>query len=361
MMINKKAASSISAILVCMTAALFLLYEPEISPVICDALAVFVERVLPPLFPFMVLSKMIVSGKCMDFISRKTGIARIFHLPDSAGAAILCGLMCGFPIGAAISADLYDQGMLNRHEAGRLTALASNTSPAFIIGTVGAVWSSRKYGLFLFVVQSLSAIVIAHFLRGRGCSSDKTPSVRHDESYDVTGRKAGFCTMLCRAVSDSAAGCIAVCAYIVFFRAVSAMLCCIIPQLSLLITAVFEFSSGCIAGAAHGGILGCFITGFSTGFSGLSVMMQIYNYTGKRDIPFTSYIITKLSQGLLCGAFSVLFYFIFRPTPSETASLAVFAANVSISDFVSCMATLAAVWCAARLCMIILPDSHAVK
>ncbi len=315
-MTHKKIIFSFTTLGVCCMTVLLLIYEPYASEAIRKSLSLFINNVLPPLFPYMVMSRLIVSLDLLAPVSRVTRVNRLFGMPECSSSVIFTGLLCGFPVGAAGTCTLYENGRISKKDASRLVALSSNTSPAFIIGTVTALWNSKKYGLFLYLVQIVSALAIAfaiHLLCQHSEGVIPERSVQED--------KHSFTNELCRAVSDSATACLAVCAYIVFFR-VAAVLCTkLIPSMAQVFSVVFEFSSGCVDGAAYGGITGIFMTGFAVGFAGLSVMMQNYNFIGRCGLPIRVLVVTKLLQGIVCATASALFYLLCPLAPVSTTSV----------------------------------------
>lgn len=312
-MIRKKLYFSVATLAVCFMLIMLLVYEQYIGEEIRTALILFVNRVLPPLFPYMVISKLIVSLELLTPLNRFLGIGRIFRLPNESSSVILTGLLCGFPVGASGTCTLYESGIISKKDAERLAALSSNTSPAFILGTVSSLWNSKTYGIFLYIVQTLSAVIVAKTV---SCVAHEQGSARR--TITEPSRKS-FTAELCKSVSESAYACLAVCAYIVFFRTVAVIFSCLIPFLSPVFSVIFEFSSGCAIGATIGGAVGIFMTGFAVGFAGLSVMMQNYNLLGQHGIPMKTLWVSKVVQGFFCGAASVLFYFVFTPKSHGTS------------------------------------------
>ncbi len=313
-MVNKKIVFALTTLFVGGLSVLLLHYEPYTSEAIIDTLALFTLRVLPPLFPYMVISKLMVSMELLSPFSRWLGVGKLFRFPSVAASVIFTGFLCGFPVGAAGTATLYADGRIDKTDAGRLAALSSNASPAFVLGTVAAMWGSKVYGGFLFAVQTLSAIGLAWvFARNTGKEN------KEKETSEKEKMSASFPEEFCAAISESATACLSVCAYIVFFRVMAVLFSLIFPWMTNVFGVLFEFSSGCADGAAVGGIAGIFMTGFAVGAAGLSVMMQNYNFLGQYGIPMKTLWITKGIQGLLCGGASMLFY---RLCPLESCKTA---------------------------------------
>jgi len=331
-MIRKKLAFSAATLAVCVLTVLLLLYEPYTSEAVRGTLALFVNRVLPPLFPYMVLSRVIVSFDLLAPLARFACVGRLFRLPERASSVVLTGLLCGFPVGAAGTCTLYENGGISKNDAGRLAALSSNAGPAFLLGTVSALWNSKAYGGFLLAVQTVSALLIAF------CAARAVPMNTKDSSPSAAVAKGTFAEELCRAVSESASACLSVGAYIVFFRVAAVMFSRMVPVMAPVFGVLFEFSSGCADGADTGGIRGIFMTGFAVGAAGLSVMMQNSSFLGRCGIPMKILWITKGLQGLFCGAASVMFYLVSPLRPDGTA--AVFAETFSLNAVTAALSAL---------------------
>jgi len=314
-MIFRKVLFAAATLTVGFLAVLLLVYEPYASEAVRGTLGLFFHRVLPPLFPYMVLARLMVAFDLLAPLGQWMHLNRLFRLPSCAASVILTGLLCGFPVGAAGACTLHEQGRISSDAAGRLTALSSNAGPAFVFGTVSALWNSRQYGGFLWGIQTLSAVLIA-CIAARLCQSE---DLSEDEGKHSSA--GTFPEEMCRAVSESASACLCVCAYIVFFRVTGVLLSRLIPAMAPVFGVLFEFSTGCADGAAVGGYTGIFMTGFAVGCAGLSVMMQNYNFIGRRGIPAKLLWITKGIQGIVCGTASVLFYRIHPLVPAESTAV----------------------------------------
>ena len=338
-MIFKRFLFAAATLTVCLLAVLLLIYEPYASEAVRVTLTLFIRRVLPPLFPYMILSRLIVSMDLFAPFQRILRTDRWFRLPSGASSVILTGLLCGCPVGAAGTCTLYERGGISRPAAGRLAALSSNASPAFLLGTAAALWNSKIYGGFLLAVQTVSAVLIAFFLArlltDRNTSSPDCP----DTPESVPVRNGRFSEELCRAISDSASACLTVCAYIVCFRVLAVLVSRFLSWPSAAV--LFEFSSGCADGASVGGRMGMFMTGFAVGSAGLSVMTQNYNFLGRYGIPMSALWITKGIQGLLCGAASAVFFTVCPAEPAQTAGTAVLSGGmVSVNTVVLMLSVL---------------------
>lgn len=104
------------------------------------ALTLCAGTVIPALFPFMVITGLLVRLGFGQWLAPDMAglMASLFRLPGCAGSALLLGLVGGYPIGARTAAELYASGDLTRQEAERLLTFCNNSNPVFLISVLGA-------------------------------------------------------------------------------------------------------------------------------------------------------------------------------------------------------------------------------
>ena len=127
------------------------------------------RTVVPSLFPFMVLSELVVAGGLVDrvFFRLSLPLRRIFRLPSVGCCAVLLGILCGVPVGARCAVLAYDKGLLSKRECETVLIIASTPSSAFLISAVGAsLWGNRTFGVALYVC-AVSAALLTGLLFGR--------------------------------------------------------------------------------------------------------------------------------------------------------------------------------------------------
>lgn len=128
----------------CVTAALFLLAGIILTlPAQClsyalNGLNLWYQKMIPTLFPFMVLSGILIRMDLTDGFVRllKPVLYPVFHVSSACLYGILIGFLCGFPMGAHVTAQLYQQGRISRQEAAYLLAFCNNIGPVYFLGFV---------------------------------------------------------------------------------------------------------------------------------------------------------------------------------------------------------------------------------
>ena len=128
-----------------------------------------VELILPSLFPFFVLSALLGKLGLPALLGRRLAPLgeRLFHVSGEGMTALFMGLLGGYPLGAAYVAELAESGRVSDEEASRLLGFCNNSGPAFFLGAIGTgVFGGVKWGLLLYLVHVLAAVLTGLLLRG---------------------------------------------------------------------------------------------------------------------------------------------------------------------------------------------------
>ena len=107
-----------------------------------EGLLLWFQVVFPTLFPFMLITNLLMDSGGLAFISSifRRPFRRIFGVSGNGSFAVLAGFLCGYPMGAKVTADLLRTGRITRAEGQYLLSFCNNTSPVFIINFI--VWKT---------------------------------------------------------------------------------------------------------------------------------------------------------------------------------------------------------------------------
>lgn len=323
---KRKLLSSLLSLVFALILILLIVFSDEVGECVRNSLVSSVRQVIPSLFAYLAISKIIIGLDLFEPIYRFIPTERLFSLPRCSAAAILTGLICGFPTGASCTATLYKNGMLTSDEASRLLAISSCASPAFLVSVVGRSWCCRTFGYILYAV-SLVSVVVFGIITGRGKKVfNKNPT--HSESISTA-------YVICSSISEAGIGMLSITAYITFFAVVRQIFSIIFGKSDVflaVVSAVLEFSSGALFGSETGGYIGAAVTGFAVGFSSLSVFMQTAMFSGKYKISMKYFALSKLITGTLSCVTGVVCC---RFLPMYSSSEAVFSQSYNISHIIT--------------------------
>lgn len=121
----------------------------------------FIQNVFPILLPFFFLTRLLMELGTVQKLSKGlTGICRkLFGISGIGVFVYVAGVISGYPTGAKLTGDFYEEGYISSTEAHRMTALVNNSGPMFVIGVVGSGFMlSAKIGVIILISHILGAI-----------------------------------------------------------------------------------------------------------------------------------------------------------------------------------------------------------
>lgn len=101
-------------------------------------LQLWFNKMVPALLPFMILSNLLIGLDLTDpFVALlRPVLGRLFRLDSYGIYAMFTGFLCGFPMGAKVTADLVRKGKLSLRDASYLLAFCNNIGPVYFTGFV---------------------------------------------------------------------------------------------------------------------------------------------------------------------------------------------------------------------------------
>lgn len=259
------------------------------------------RSLLPSLFPFFVLSSLMISTGAADLLSAilGKGFRRMFRLPACCVTPFLLGLLGGYPVGARSCAALCQSGRITYGEARRLLLFCNNCGPAFLISAVGSgMLHQTRSGAVLYVCHLAGAILIGFITR------EKTT---YEKEYTFTQIQSenGFLSCLISAVSDAVYAFLNVCAYVILFGITVAVLQAVPgfgeSAVSTLLLGNLEMTCGISRACGHLKEVRLLypVISFFAGWGGVSVQMQSASVLKASGLPLKSYLLAKIAHGAL--------------------------------------------------------------
>lgn len=317
--------------LVCVIAAVGLLcYARDVSDWVRTGLLSCANVIIPSLFPFMILSSVIVNSPAGDVLSGAvSSLTHPLGLPKNLGCVFLMSFLGGFPVGARMLSGMYEKNEISKDTAERALCCCVNAGPSFLISAVGVGMIGSIYaGILLLCAQVISSLFIC-ILAFRGQSKQ--------ENQKITD-KAQTENLFVGAVRDASAGILSICGFVVAFsaiisllrsfgviQAVSVVLAKLFPSLgelffTALLTGMLEVTNGCIAATKLNSFHGFLLCAFLVSFSSLSIIFQVRScFSGEKPLNFSRFYRSRL----LHGGFTTLFACIFwKLLPSQVLSAA---------------------------------------
>lgn len=270
--------------------------------------------VLPTLLPFTIISSILLR---IEAFSKPLGIIKKFtktNFNEYIPFIVICGLFCGCPIGAKLSADTYRQNKISCKTATFLLCSLSSLSPAFIINFAlpSSLSSTLRMKLYILIIISnvLASYIILHIFNIQKNPTNDGPSVFFDKTY--IQKSSSYLTDIfenCILSSFEIQGKIG--GYIIIFSCISGLFIQTLhlnPYVSLIFNSVLEISSGLgtynSISLSHQYI--SLIAGLIS-FGGICTICQMFSCMKDLDIPIKCLIYSKVLSGGLTYILSYIF------------------------------------------------------
>ena len=280
---------------------LFLAEAGFVRAAAAEALSLCAGSVIPALFPFLVVSSLLLSLGLGELLSPMLAglMEPLFRVDGVGSSALLLGLVGGYPIGAKTAADLYRGGRLSRPEAERLLAFCNNSNPVFLISVLGVgVFGSVRAGVWLWLIHLLSALLTGLLFRNHGGPARRQAG--GTAAFQAVSLSAAFVA----AVRESLSRMLSVCAFVTFFYVLARPLASLGGWLGAVLVGLTELFS--LTPLLRPDRFGFILASAMAGWGGLSVLCQTAAVLEGSGLRLQSCAAGKAVQGLLAGLLAAL-------------------------------------------------------
>lgn len=150
-------------------------------------------RMVPTLFPFMMISSIMIYSGIDTELGRMLNILlkKIYKYTSYGLYAVFMGFLCGFPMGAKVVSELFDSGKINKNEANSLLSFCNNIGPAYFIGIIFPILDEAGFKnkipfLFgMYGIPALYGIYISHLPNKYTNHNQTTNNINQKELTDT--------------------------------------------------------------------------------------------------------------------------------------------------------------------------------
>ena len=280
--------------------AFLLLRFPETAAQgISDGIDLSLGTLIPTLYPFLVLSILIIELRIFDRIPKALSNISyfIFSLDGKCLGAIILSIIGGLPLGCKIASELYEKGAISRSQGKRLLLFCYCCGPAFAISSVGLyMLGSKKSGVIIYASLILSVITTGILSRFFETEDNYFLTAKDDNTSD------SFSAKLVRSVSDGSVAILSICGWVILFSSVNRLIEAIPLNSSVrfFLSCILEMTNG--AYTASGNLPLPIVAGI-IGFGGLCGHCQVMPYIIKLRLKYKYFLTSRI----ICGALSVIY------------------------------------------------------
>lgn len=267
-------------------------------------------KMIPTLLPFMIFSTLMIR---LDLHYIVTGflspvLSPLFRVSKSCLYCIIIGFLCGFPMGAKVTSELYVKGDISKQEAQYLLSFCNNIGPIYFLSFVLPALQITKPAFFLFGMYGIPLLygfLLRHTVYRKTIT--RFSHQKTGQSHPGEG-PLSLLKHLDDSIMDSLRAITGLGGYMIIFN-----LCSCIPILLCSRSKLLLAFSGCLL-EITGGIQAAIDSGITLLqaqiiilplllFGGLSCLAQTGSILRNTDLSMGKYCIHKLLQCVLAAAY----------------------------------------------------------
>lgn len=351
-LVQKRYRDGLLGTLLLFSALALLFWPDQAAEAMRDGLALCGNVLIPSLFPFFILSSMVIElgmSKYLGCLLEKI-MHPLFRVNGSCATALVLGFLGGYPVGARTAIQLYESKQCSKTEAERLLAFCNNCGPAFILGVVGTgIFGSSSLGFLLYLVHILASLIVGIIFRFYKYSDHSIARFCPAPQFQTVHASSA----LIRCVTGAIQSTLNICSFVLFFSVVIRMMACsgLFSGLSILLGTLFaplgmdrfwaahllagllEMTAG-VSSLTEGALSGRLsMAAFMLGWAGLSVHCQVLAFIGDTGLSLHTYLIGKLLHGGLSALIISSLSRLFTPNDSISVYLAQQTETLAHMDF----------------------------
>lgn len=294
---------------------LFIIFPDIASNGAKKGLELWFNVVIPSLFPFMVISTLLIKLDVTSFISRLfyPVFHKIYRISKEGCYPAVIGMLSGYPLGAKTVADLYKMEAFTKEEAQYILGFCNNASPMFMLEYIGVKCMGLGQPMLMLVIIYLSAFInaLAGFYRPSGESFKN-----RDIKIKTKTKKYPVMEALDESILSSAVTLVKVGGYIIFFSILTELLqdmVAVSDAVKIVGSGILEITTGgeVLSEACLPEYIKCILFSTFCAFGGMSSVAQTSSVLIGTDLSILKYVLVKTRQAAIAAALAaVLFYFL---------------------------------------------------
>ena len=277
------------------------------------ALNMWVNNLIPALFPFFIISDILINYNITDYIPKiiKKICKYIFNITDNMLTIFILSMISGFPSNARNTRTLYDNKEISLEEANHILIFSHFANPVFILTTVSVFFlNNEKLGIILLVIHYLSNFILGICFRNKFKYNKK-------DSNCKTIINNNFGTIFINSIKRAIDTILIICGILVVFLLLSTIIVDILNlnnYNTMIVKGIFEITIGIneLSKLSISTSYKLIITSMILAFGGISVHVQVISQIVNTKIRYIYFFIGRMYQMIIAGILAYLFSIFFK-------------------------------------------------
>lgn len=271
------------------------------------SLNLWIKNILPSLFPFFIISNILVTYNFTNYIPNTITnfFSKLFHIKKEAILVFFLSIVSGFPSNAKITRQMYDLNILNEKEAAHILSFTHFSNPLFILTTVSILfYHNKKIGLIILLSHYISNIIVGIILRNNNLNINNIITTYNNN--------INFSKVFINSIKNSIETIIFICGILTTFLIISAIITNIFNINKVLINSLLEITIG-LKELSYYNLNDKYLAMLSSSIislGGLSILTQVKAQLIDTNISIKPYIKGRIYQSIFSLILAYIFYII---------------------------------------------------
>ena len=265
------------------------------------SLNVFKNNIFPSLFPFFVLSNILIKCGLPEFMGNlfKGLMNKVFKIKGVTAFIFFMSIISGNPANAKYTRELYKDGKINKYEATKILCFTCFSNPLFILGSVSILFlNNKEAGLLILLCHYMGNLFVGFGMRNYHPSKKENVKTNLKKAIDEMHKKRisnkdSFGEVITNSLVSSINTLLLILGVITTCLVITTII-----DNNLNLNSVFQSPLK----------LKCILTVMILSFGGISVHMQIMGILSDTDINYLPFLCARICHAIVS---SLLMYILF--------------------------------------------------
>ena len=273
-----------------------MLTNPKLSLAYASlGLELWFQKMIPALLPFMIFSGIMVRMKLTEKISMVLYpiLSPIFRVRKNVIYCMMLGFLCGFPMGARVTADMMEHNLLTQKEGEYLLAFSNNIGPVYFCSFVLPLLGRQltlPYLFGMYGIPMLYGVVLRYTKYKNTLMNEK--NIISKKVFPNVNLFHELLEVLDESVVISLQNMLSLGGYMILFNLLNLLPHMILGKTPILLAPLLEITGGL---SLLGGKLPLYSL-LVLSFGGLSCIAQTYCCIKRTKLSLKNYIFHKIIQ-----------------------------------------------------------------
>ncbi len=285
------------------------------------SLSIFKNNIFPSLFPFFVLSNILIKCGLPEFMGNlfKGVMNKIFKIKGITAFIFFMSIISGNPANAKYTRELYLENRIDKYEATKILCFTCFSNPLFILGTISLLFlNNKEVGMLILVCHYIGNIFIGIGMRNYHPSKDEHNKVSFRQAINEMHKKRisnkeSFGEMITNSLINSINTLLLILGVITSCLVITTIIdnnLNLDSVLGSVLNGFIEMTQGLkyISLEAIPLKLKCVLTVMILSFGGLSVHMQIMSILSDTEIRYLPFLCARVCHAVISSLFMYILF-----------------------------------------------------